>query len=748
MTLYTDSDSEQLCLLVGETLGYAVVDTGCPYTVSGEIWFNSYINSLSRRDRLSVSMKESHKKFRFGNSELYKSKFHATIPIYVGQSRYHLGVDVVVCNIPLLLSRETLQRGKAKIDIGAATILFLGITIPLLISSTGHLCLPLSRSLDRVSEESGKVISRVLFSSPINGIGSDIKNKAIKLHVQFCHPNADRLIDLIRKAGHSDKQVEDTIRAITSQCEVCLKNKKAPLRPAVGLPLATEFNETVALDLKSRGSDGYILHMIDHLTRYSSACLIKNKKKETIIQGLLEYWIRIFGFPKSFLSDNGGEFVNKEMIDLAEKYNIILKTTAAESPWSNGLCERHNGILNNNVNRVMKSGSYSLESAIHWAVAAKNSLVNVYGFSPNILVFGRNPNFPTTFINKPPANNPTCLSKYIAENLNAMHEARRAHIQQESAERLRRALSKKSRVYSNTVFCQGDKVYYWRSNQSECHGPAVVIGQDGQQILVKHGGLYIRVHPCRLQLYQQESPSETNEVHSGDNDARENRKSSESSENAEDEYTTADEGDQGESTEPTTSSQGDHQPVLDSSSNQTTSEEWVKVNSKNNLPHQNTTIECKFPNYDHNIKCKVISRAGKVSTGNWHFMNIQEQNETRGKCCSFKDASWRPISEDVEEQSSQETFYGTSDSSFDLPKKQEIEKWKVFKTFEEVPDNGQKTISTRWVCTRKIKGGEVVAKARLVARGFEEDSKTFKKDSPTCSKESLRLTLSIISSSG
>ena len=54
--------------------------------------------------------------------------------------------------------------------------------------------------------------------------------------------------------------------------------------------------------------------------------------------------------------------------------------------------------------------------------------------------------------------------------------------------------------------------------------------------------------------------------------------------------------------------------------------------------------------------------------------------------------------------------------------------------------------STRWVCTRKIKGGKVVHKARLVARGFEENSKLLQTDSPTCSKESLRLLLSIISS--
>ena len=126
------------------------------------------------------------------------------------------------------------------------------------------------------------MLSRVLFSSPMVGIGSDIKNKA--KNIQFCHPTADRLIKLLINAGTHDQNIHDVIREVTSQCDTCIRNKKAPLRPAVGFPLATQFNEMVAIDLKSRGQDGYILHIIDHLTRYSNACLIKNKRKATIVK--------------------------------------------------------------------------------------------------------------------------------------------------------------------------------------------------------------------------------------------------------------------------------------------------------------------------------------------------------------------------------------------------------------------------------------------------------------------------------
>ena len=328
-----DSDKEQQCFLVGDTFGLAVVDTGCPQTVAGRNWFQNYICTLSRKDKLFIKTKQSTNSFRFGDGTTYPSKFHCVVPIYINDCRHNIGVDIVDCNVPLLLSRETLRRAKAKIDISAATILFLGKTLPLTISPSGHMCLQVGRSLDIDNVETKKLLSRVLFTCPLDGNSISVKNKASKLHVQFCHPTAKRLIDLVKRAGCTDARIFEAIKEVSFNCEVCLKTKRAPLRPTVGFPLATHFNEVVALDLKFRGSDGYILHMIDHLTRYSSACIIRDKTKETIVEKILEYWIRIFGSPKYFLTDNGGEFVNRDMIDLAEKFNISLRTTAAESAW-------------------------------------------------------------------------------------------------------------------------------------------------------------------------------------------------------------------------------------------------------------------------------------------------------------------------------------------------------------------------------------------------------------------------------
>ena len=77
-------------------------------------------------------------------------------------------------------------------------------------------------------------------------------------------------------------------------------------------------------------------------------------------------------------------------------------------------------------------------------------------------------------------------------------------------------------------------------------------------------------------------------------------------------------------------------------------------------------------------------------------------------------------------------------------KLQELGKWKANKVYEPVPFTGQKCISTRWVLTDKIISGQMKDKARLVARGFEENNEELIKDSPTCAKESLCLIFAIM----
>ena len=69
-----------------------------------------------------------------------------------------------------------------------------------------------------------------------------------------------------------------------------------------------------------------------------------------MIDAVLKIWISSKR-PKLFLADNG-EFLNEEYKEMCEMFNIQEAKTAAESPWSNGVCEGQNAILKESVQKT------------------------------------------------------------------------------------------------------------------------------------------------------------------------------------------------------------------------------------------------------------------------------------------------------------------------------------------------------------------------------------------------------------
>ena len=90
--------------------------------------------------------------------------------------------------------------------------------------------------------------------------------------------------------------------------------------------------------------------------------------------------------------------------------------------------------------KTQEDAKCSMETALSWAVCAKNCLQNNYGYSPNQLVFGANINLPSVAADQLPALESKCNSDLVRENLNALHRARENFVKAESSERIRRAL--------------------------------------------------------------------------------------------------------------------------------------------------------------------------------------------------------------------------------------------------------------------------------------------------------------------
>ena len=82
------------------------------------------------------------------------------------------------------------------------------------------------------------------------------------------------------------------------------------------------------------------------------------------------------------MDDKGGEFANKDFMDMCETLGITVKTTAAESPWSNGLVEQQNLVLSEMLDKIVNETDCDISLAVSWCVNAKNSSHNVHRFHP------------------------------------------------------------------------------------------------------------------------------------------------------------------------------------------------------------------------------------------------------------------------------------------------------------------------------------------------------------------------------
>ena len=748
-------------------------------------------------------------KFRFGDGPVYLSKKIAVIPIQLGSQKFKLHTSVVECDVPLLISRPTLARADAYIGFRQDELWIGNERIDVIETKSGHLCVPITNRSVKQS------VKQVLFSCPLQKDDKSNVSKISKLHKQFAHPTPEKLIDLIRNSGIVDKKIEDTVKEISKNCDICARYKRPPLRPVVAMPLASEFNEVVAMDLKFIDQVP-VLHMICHATRYSMSVHLRNKKAITIVEGAMNYWIRIFGAPsKYFLSDNGGEFVNNELRELADKFNFRIETTAAESCWSNGLVERHHCMIEDNVRKVKAETGCPLELAIPWANSAKNALANVYGYSSNQLVFGRNINVPSVHHDKLPAQNESCCSKWIAKHLMALHKTRQAFITQESCEKLRRALNRQTRNFSDIVYQTHDRVYYKKNDSKEWHGPGKVIGCEKSQYLIKDGGGYTRVHPCRMKLailsdshgmpgnvLVDKCDDRTVDVDKCD--ARNvivdkcDAKSVDVNDKCDDKndvgrkavenvnYESDDEVPKVPKlrallTPPVTPAHHDQQNLdqnndiphldLDQSDILLHDHESSEIVNEPSVPHDNDSDNNDTPLFNESPPKRQSKQAESTMTSRppqappesikpcralarlYDYNNPGERDvasvpKPRNQVTTDESQATAIQSQPTADSSEEEIYFGKSTNSarYDIAKEEELNKWKEFEAYEEVPDIGQPKISTRWVCTEKMKGGVLQLKARLVARGFEEDKAQFRTDSPTCYKDSLRLLLTVLSS--
>ena len=135
---------DKINVLVEESRGAAVLDTGCVTTVTGQAWLDNYISGLSEYERGSLSESSSSASFTFGDGRSFPSIKKLLLPCWIGNQRASITTDVVSCNIPLLMSGSSMKKANMVWDFGNDCVEIGPEEINLKRSSSGHFLLPLS----------------------------------------------------------------------------------------------------------------------------------------------------------------------------------------------------------------------------------------------------------------------------------------------------------------------------------------------------------------------------------------------------------------------------------------------------------------------------------------------------------------------------------------------------------------------------------------------------------------------------
>ena len=211
----------------------AVLDSGCTKSVTGEMWLDEYLKTLSEQDRLQVSERSNDATFRFGDGgEVTSSKF-VKFSVVIGSQKFSINADVVKNELPLLLSRQSMNRAEVKMNFSDDTVNVGGKDIiKLTCTTSGHYCLPLTRLLLHDSSSYCRIVLQAVYLKTMTA--DEKKRKVAKLHRQFSHASKEKLIRLVKNSDNHDKVfpinvlkiaviiVKYVVNTDLNHCDLCL----------------------------------------------------------------------------------------------------------------------------------------------------------------------------------------------------------------------------------------------------------------------------------------------------------------------------------------------------------------------------------------------------------------------------------------------------------------------------------------------------------------------------------------------
>ena len=254
------------------------------------------------------------------------------------------------------------------------------------------------------------------------------------------------------------------LRRMVIGCQSCLaKRTRIETKTGTHHPVATGYpGQELHIDLvgplpTSLDNMRYILSVEDGFTKHAWCYAIPNKYAATVATCLLERHFAIFGLPETIKSDNGGEFVNGLLEELADRLRLGKSTTPVYNPNSNSV-ERFHRTLNALLRVQMEREDVTWNRFLPAIMMAYNSKVHSStGVTPFMATYGHEMRLPADLVIASPESDQRSIHVHLDDMLRRIQKIYR-YMRVHLKSQIRRNAS--TYLGKTQNFKDGDKVWY------------------------------------------------------------------------------------------------------------------------------------------------------------------------------------------------------------------------------------------------------------------------------------------------
>ena len=247
------------------------------------------------------------------------------------------------------------------------------------------------------------------------------------------HFGIKKTLQRLRKRGYwvgMRRDVQEWCRV----CEVCAVKKGPPHAPqaplqlmSVGAPM-----ERVAVDVAgpfpvSSSGNRFIIVIIDYFSKWPEAFAVPNQEAATVARVLVDGFFSRFGMPNELHSDQGSNFESKLFRECCQLLGIRKTRTTPLHPESDGMVERFNRTLVQEMAKRCRHGQTDWDQHIPTILMAYRSAEHeATGYTPAQLMIGRDLRLPLDLLmERPPDDRDECTtSEFVRRQRDSMRTVR------------------------------------------------------------------------------------------------------------------------------------------------------------------------------------------------------------------------------------------------------------------------------------------------------------------------------------